>query len=367
MVLKKQEMILNMGPQHPSTHGVFRAVLTLDGENIIELKPHIGYLHRGVEKIAENRTYLQFIPYTDRLDYVSAMFNNWVYVKAVEELAGIEVPERAEYIRVIVAELNRIASHLVFLTTAGLDTGALTPFFYFFSDRDRILDLFEEISGARLTYNYLRFGGVKNDINKKFIEGTKDLIKYLRSKIDEYENLLLRNYIFLERTKGIGILSTDLALEYGVSGPVLRASNFNWDLRKDEPYSVYEKFDFNITIGKNGDCWDRYWVRLEEIRQSLNITEQAIDSLPAGDFKTKGVPLMLKPPKGEIYTHIESPRGEQGVYINSDGSEKPYRLKWRSPAYANLSILPEMAKGSQIPDLVVIIGSLDPVFGEVDR
>ncbi len=366
-MIETQELYLNMGPQHPSTHGVLRLILKVNGETVEEATPDIGFLHRSVEKIAEARTYSQFIPLTDRLDYVSSMINNFAYVSAVEKLAKIPVPERAEFIRVIMAEFNRIASHLMFLGVSGLDTGALTLWFYCFRERESILDLFEEVCGARLTYSYFRFGGVSQDLPQGFKEKSQDLVEFLRPKIDEYEDLLLNNYIFKKRTKGIGILSKEDAINNSVSGPVLRASGMQWDLRKAEPYSVYDRFDFEIPLGENGDTWDRNMVRVEEMRQSLRIIAQALEMLPEGPIQTPGVPRLLQPPEGEIYHYIESSRGELGFYLVSNGSIFPYRLKIRSPAFSNLSVIPLLSRGIQIADLVVIIGSLDPVFGEVDR
>lgn len=366
-MIEAQELFINMGPQHPSTHGVLRIALRVNGETVIEAKPDIGFLHRSIEKMAESRTYAQIIPITDRLDYVSSMINNFAYVTAVERLAGIPVPERAEFIRVIMAEFNRIASHLVYLGISGLDTGAMTVFFYCFREREHILDLFEDVCGARLTYSYYRFGGVSQDLPPDFKGKAQSLVAMLKPKLDEYENLLLNNYIFKKRNKGVGILKAQDALSYSCSGPVLRASGVEWDLRKAEPYSVYDCFDFNVPLGTTGDCWDRNWVHLEEMRQSLRIIAQALDMLPEGPVQTPGVPRLLQPPPGEVYSHIESPRGELGFYIVSDGSIHPYRLKIRSPAFSNLSVLSLLAKGTAIADLVVIIGSLDPVFGEVDR
>lgn len=365
--METQELLINMGPQHPSTHGVLRVILRLSGETIVEAKPDIGFLHRSVEKMAEARTYVQIIPITDRLDYVSSMINNFAYVTAVEKLAGIPVPERAEFIRVIMAEFNRIASHLVDLGTIGVDSGALTVFFYCFREREHILDLFEDVCGARLTYSYLRFGGVSQDLPSDFKDKAKAVLALLGPKVDEYEDLLLNNYIFKKRTKDIGILSPQDALNYSCSGPVLRASGVEWDLRKADPYSVYNCFDFDIPVGAVGDCWDRNWVRLEEMRQSIRIIAQALEMLPEGPIQTSGVPRLLQPTPGEVYSRVESPRGELGFYIVSDGSIHPYRLKIRSPSFSNLSVLPLIARGIQIADLVVTIGSLDPVFGEIDR
>jgi len=366
-MIRTEELYLNIGPQHPSTHGVLRIIAKLDGERIIEVKPVIGYLHRNFEKICEARTYQQIIPYTDRLDYTSSMVNNLAYCMTVEKLAGITVPKRAEYIRVIVAELNRITSHLLALGAAGLDSGAFTIFLYCFREREYILDLYEMLCGARLTYNYLRFGGVSQDLPQGFIEKANTFCRYFKPKIDEYERFFLNNYIYLQRAKNVGILKKEDALSYGASGPVLRASGIKHDLRKDELYSVYNEFDFDIPVGENGDCWDRVKVRLEEMRQSVKIIEQALEKIPDGEYLNSQVPRLLKPPPGEVYHHIESPRGELGFYLVSDGSDRPYRIKVRSPAFSNLSTIPLISQGGLIADLIIIIGSLDPCFGEVDR
>jgi len=366
-MIRTEEIQINVGPQHPATHGVLRLELKLDGEVIVEATPHIGYLHRGIEKIAENRTYTQIIPLTDRLDYTSSMINNWAYVSTVEKLVDIPVPERAEYIRVIMAELNRIVSHLVTMGVNGMDTGAFTIWFYCIRDRELIWDLFEMVCGARLTYNFMRFGGVSFDLPEGFAEKTRELCDYLEPRVDEYEDLLLNNYIFLKRNKEIAILSKEDAIDYATTGPTLRASGINWDLRKNAPYSIYDRFDFEIPIGTTGDNWDRAKVRLDEIHQSIRIIRQALNSIPAGEIKTPGLPRILKPEPGEVYSRIEGPRGEYGVYIVSDGSAKPYRWKFRSPGFSNLSVLPLILKGLKIPDAAIVIGGLDPCFGEVDR
>ncbi len=366
-MIRTEELHLNIGPQHPSTHGVLRVVVKLDGEKIVEANPDIGYVHRNFEKICESRTYSQIIPYTDRLDYPGSMLNNLAYCMTIEKLAGITVPRRAEYIRVIAAELNRIASHLLSFGASGMDAGAFTIFLYCFREREQIVDLFEMLCGARLTYNYLRFGGVSQDLPEGFIEKVNAFCEYFKPKIDEYENFILNNYIYSQRTKNVGILGKDDALSYGASGPVLRACGMKHDLRKDEPYSAYNELDFDIPVGKNGDCWDRTKVRLDEMRQSIKIIEQALENIPDGEYLNSQVPRLLKPPAGEIYQHIESPRGELGFYIVSDGSSRPYRVKVRSPAFSNLSVIPLISPGLLIADLVVIIGSLDPCFGEIDR
>ncbi len=357
---------LNMGPQHPSTHGVFRVLLKLEGEVITEAKPVIGYLHRGTEKIAENRTYFMVVPYMDRLDYVAAMGCNLGLCEAVEKMAGIEVPQRAKYLRVIACELNRIASHLVWLGTWGLDLGVLTPFLYCFRERERVIYLLEMMSGARLTYNYIQYGGVRDDIIPEFEPVCRKFLKEFPAHIDEYEGLLGENEIFRLRTKYVGVLSRELAIQFSCSGPVLRGSGVNWDLRKNQPYCAYSEFDFEVPVGENGDCYDRYKVRMEEMRQSVRLVQQALDGLPDGPYTSK-VGLFFKPSKGEAYAAVENPRGEFGIYVVSDGSPKPYRVKIRSPSFSNISVLPELLKGCKIADCVAIMGSLDPVFGDVDR
>lgn len=362
-----EEFLMNMGPQHPSTHGVLSLELKLDGEIIRECTPHIGYLHRSMEKIAENRTYTQFIPFTDRLDYVASMNNNLAYVMAVEKLLNLELSERAKYLRVIIAELNRIASHLVAIGTFAQDLGAFaTPLFYCFREREPIIDIFDQICGNRLTYNYMRIGGVQFDLPAGVAEKIKEFIQYLRPKVDDYERLLTYNTIFLARSKHVGVLSREMAINYSVTGPNLRASGVKWDLRKDEPYLVYDKFEFDVPIGENGDAWDRYKVRIEEVRQSLRIVEQAISSLPEGDPTVK-VGRIHKPAPSEAYCRTENPRGELGFYLVSDGSAYPYRLKIRSPSFSNLAVIPELVRGTRMADLVCVLGSFDILMGEIDR
>jgi len=365
--LYSEEFSINMGPQHPSTHGVLYLDLRLNGETVIDCVTHIGYLHRSMEKIAENRTYTQFIPFTDRLDYVASMNNNLCYVLAVEKLMNMEVSDRAKYIRVIIAELNRVASHLIAIGTFAQDLGAFaTPLFYCFREREKIIEIFDEICGNRLTYNYMRIGGVQSDLPKGIDERIKYFIKYMRSKVDDYEALLTNNIIFLARAKNIGILSKDAAVSYSITGPNLRASGIKWDLRKDEPYLVYDKFKFDVPTGENGDAWDRYKVRIEELRQSLNIVEQAIAGIPEGPVTVKPGRI-YKPPAGEAYLRTENPRGELGFYIVSDGSACPYRLKIRAPSFSNLAVLSELVKGVKVADVVSILGSLDILMGEIDR
>jgi NADH-quinone oxidoreductase subunit D len=364
--LETEEFLINMGPQHPSTHGVLRLMLRLDGEVVVDGVPHVGYLHRNHEKIAESRTYAQYVMFSDRLDYIAAMNNNLGYVTAVEKLAGIGATPRAEYIRVIMAELNRIASHLVWLGTYGLDLGAWTPMLYCFREREKIIDLFEMTCGARLTYTYMRIGGVSHDLPAGFEDKLKEFLLYFKPKIKDYEDLLTDNVIFVRRTRDVGILQPDIAIDYGVTGPSLRGSGVKWDLRKNEPYSVYDKFEFDIPVGQNGDCWDRYKVRIEEMKQSIRILEQAVDTIPQGEIQVK-VPRAFKPPAGEVYYRTETPRGELGFYIVSDGTTNPYRLKIRAPSFSNLSVLPEIVRGWKVADIVAILGSLDIVLGEIDR
>ena len=364
--IKLEEMYLNMGPQHPSTHGVLRLGIKMEGEVIVEAIPDVGYLHRGTEKLTETKDYSQIIHLTDRMDYIAAMNNNAGYVMAVEKLMEQEVPERAEFIRVIVCELNRIASHLLFFGTYGVDMGAVTPFLYGFREREPILDLFEKLCGARLTYSYMRIGGVAEDLPAGFVEECTDFLKYFRVKLDEYDDLLTYNPIFMDRTQGIGVMSAEQAVAYGITGPMLRASGLPYDLRKDEPYSVYDRFDFEVPVTQNGDCWDRYYVRMREMRESCRIVEQALDQLPPGPHQAK-TPRIIKPQKGEVYVEIENPRGQLGYYLVSQGEPSPYRLHVRGPSFINLQVLPDLLRGLKIGDVVAILGSVDIVLGEVDR
>jgi NADH-quinone oxidoreductase subunit D len=368
---RTEEMEINMGPQHPSTHGVLRLVLGLDGEVIKRVKPVIGYLHRNFEKHVENVTYTQVIPYTDRLDYLAAMNMELGYVLTVEKLLDIEVPERVEYIRVIMAELNRIASHQVAIGTFGLDVGSFTPFLFCFRDREMILDIFEMTCGARLLYNYVWIGGCSHDISVEFIRKTRDCLDYYEKQIPELHALLTKNKIFIERTAHVGVLPPEMAVNLGATGPMLRGSGIEWDLRKNDTYSIYDRFDFDIPVGEGmvgtlGDTWDRYWVRLREMEESMKIIRQALDGLPEGDVKAE-IPRTVRPKEGEVYCRTESPRGELGYYLISDGSTKPNRLKCRSPAFCNLSTLDVISKGAMIADAVMVVGSIDIVLGEVDR
>lgn len=341
-------------------------VLTLDGETVVDAKPDIGYLHRGMEKLAEKRTYVQYVTLTDRFDYISAMLNNGAYAMAVEKLLGVEVPERAEFIRVIMMELNRIASHLLFIGSYGLELGASTPFIYAFREREDILDMFEMTCGARLTYSYIRPGGVMRDLPAGFDEKARAFLKKMPSRMDELDDLLSKNEILIVRSRDIGIISAEDAIDYAMSGPSLRGSGVAFDVRKAEPYSVYDRLDFNLVTEQTCDCLARYLVRVGEIRQSLKIVEQALDMIPSGDYTAK-LPRVLKPPAGEAFGRIESSRGDLGCYIISDGSANPYRLHWRAPSFINLAAAGQMIRGWKVADTVAILGSLDIVLGEVDR
>ncbi len=364
--LTEEEMVLNMGPQHPSTHGVLRLVLKTDGEVIRGVIPHVGYLHRSLEKIAERVTYNQFMPYTDRLDYVAAMNSNLAWAVTVERLLDVEIPPRATYLRVIMCELNRIASHLVFLGTYGLEVGSVTPFMYAFRDREKILDLFEMVCGARLTYNYIKIGGVWQDIPEGWMDKCYQFLSFFQPKLEDYDRLLTDNKIFIQRTAKVGVLSREVALAYSVTGPNLRASGVKWDIRKDEPYCDYDKFDFQVPVGTVGDSWDRFFVRVQEMRQSCQIIRQALDQLPEGPVMGR-LPKVPRPKAGEVYMRTEAPRGEMGIFLISDGSTKPYRVNIRTGSFTALSALPEIVRGWMIADLVAIFGSLDVVLPEVDR
>lgn len=364
--LEGQELTLNMGPQHPSTHGVLRLVLKLDGERVKSVECVIGYLHRGVEKIGENRTYGQFAPYVDRMDYVSAVSNGLGYCLAVEQLIAAEAPPRAQMVRVIFAELNRIASHLLWLGTHALDIGAMTALFYTMREREDVLKIFENYCGARLTTHAFRIGGLQYDLYEGFEAETQRFCENFKRRLDEYEKLLTKNPIWLERLKGVGVLSAEDCLAYGVSGPMIRASGVKWDLRKSNPYCGYEQFDFEIPTATNGDSYDRYLVRIEEMRQSVRIIEQGLTSIPTGPIMAK-VPKVLKPAVGEIYTSIEAPKGELGYFLVSDGGLQPYRVRVRPPSFINLATLEKIAVGALVADVVAIIGTIDIVLGEVDR
>jgi NADH-quinone oxidoreductase subunit D len=364
--LDATELVLNMGPQHPSTHGVLRVILKLDGEKVLGTECVIGYLHRGVEKIAENRTYTMFNPYVDRMDYVAAVSNGLGYCEAVEKLLAVEAPPRAQYIRVILTELCRIASHQVWLGTHALDIGAITPLFYCFRDREVVLKIFEKYCGARLTTHAFRIGGCIYETYEGFEQDCHKFCTDFLPKLDEYEQLLTTNRIWVERTKGVGILNPEDCVALGVTGPVLRASGVKWDLRKAQPYESYKAFDFEIPTGLNGDTYDRYLVRIEEMRQAVRIIRQAVDGLPSGPIMAK-VPKVIKPAVGEVYHSIEAPKGELGYFIVSDGSTQPYRVRVRPPSFVNLQALDKMVRGLLVADVVAVIGTLDIVLGEVDR
>lgn len=392
-LLHTKEFTINMGPQHPATHGVLRLVLKLDGERILECKPDIGYLHRGTEKLGEQCTYMSAMPLTDRMDYVSSMTNNIGYVLGVEKLLGVEPPERAQFIRTMIGEMSRISSHLLWLATHGLDIGAMTVFLYAFREREWIMDLFEKLCGARLTVSYPRIGGVRNDITQEFLDSLYQFTEEFPARILEYETLIDQNRIWLKRTKGIGVLSAEDAINMGLTGPVLRGSGVNYDVRKAEPYDAYDKVEFDVPLGKNGDVYDRYRCRMLELRQSNWIIRQCIEKLPLGPILSTTAPKFLLPPKekvmkdmeslihhfilmtkgpitaqeGEIYSAIESPKGELGYYFVSDGTGKPYRMRVRSPSFVHCSALAKLCKGHLIADVIANIGSIDIVLGEVDR
>ena len=364
--LDSNELILNMGPQHPATHGVLRVILKLDGEKVLGVECVIGYLHRGVEKIGENRTYTMFNPYVDRMDYVAAVSNGLGYCETVEKLLQVEAPPRANYIRVILTELNRLASHMLWLGTHALDIGAMTPLFYTFRDREEILKIFEKYCGARLTTHAFRIGGCLYETYDGFERDVKNFVDFVPPKIDEYEDLLTSNRIWVERTKNVGKISAADCKALGVTGPVLRASGVKWDIRKALPYAAYPDFDFEIPVGANGDTYDRYLVRMQEMRQSLRILRQAVEGIPEGPIMAK-VPKVMKPPAGEVYHSIEAPKGELGYFIVSDGSTQPYRVRVRPPSFVNLQALDLMVRGQLVADVVAVIGTLDIVLGEVDR
>jgi NADH-quinone oxidoreductase subunit D len=377
--LQTPDMTLNIGPQHPSTHGVLRLVATIDGERAFNVLPVIGYMHRGYEKLAEVRNYPQITTLVNRIDWVSGYANEVPFIIAAERLLGVEVPERAQFIRLILTEMARIASHLVFNASYPLELGAATPLFFALRERERVLDLLESVTGGRFHPNFNRIGGVKpaqaagaatrkviQDLPKGFLAETRAAMDKVLATVDELETLVAGNEIILARTKGIGLIPPEVAASYGMSGPNLRASGVNFDLRKVSDYLPYGQFNFKVPTGENGDCWDRWWVRLEEIRQSASIIQQAIDSIPAGPLLAK-VPKIIKIPKGEIYVRAENPKGEMGYYLVSDGGLGPYRLKIRSASFSNISILPWILEGTLIPDIIAIMGSLDFVLGDVDR
>ena len=390
--LRTEELLLNMGPQHPSTHGVLKVILELEGERIVKSTPVMGYLHRGVEKLAEDGTYHQFIPHTDRLDYICAMYNNFAYCRAVEKLMNITVPERADYLRTIVAEVQRIIGHQFWLGTQALDIGAMTVFFYTFRDREILLDWFDELCGARLTTSWYRIGGVERDFTPSLVQKLRKFLDYFPPKIDEYVIFLEKNRIWLSRTKGVAVISAEDAINFGLSGPTLRGSGVDYDLRKYESYAAYPKCEFSVPVGKNGDTYDRYWIRVEEMRESLKIIRQCLDQVPAEGPIMADVPSVTLPPKervftnlesmiqqfklfsdgfdappGEIYCGTEAHKGELGFYIVSAGGGKPYRLKIRAPSFIHMGAFDHMSRGYMIADAVTIFGTYDIVMGECDR
>lgn len=369
--LRTEELLINMGPQHPSTHGVLRLVVRTDGEMVRETWPQIGFLHRCFEKVAESLKYPQVVPYTERMDYLAAMNNALAYCVAVERLGSIEVPERAAYIRVIMAELNRIASHLIAFGTYALDLGAFTPFLYGFRERETILSIFEKVSGGRLLYHYPRIGGVVRDVTEDVIEDIRAFLVQMRKAWPEYNTLLSENQIFVKRTANVGVITREQAIAWGLTGPCLRGSGVKYDVRKQHPYSLYERFSFDVPVGEGakgtvGDCWDRYWVRMCEMMESCKIVEQALDGLPEGEIMAK-LPRTIELPAGEVYVPCENPRGELGFYIVSSGASKALRIKARGPSFCNLSITHEVCREVLLADVVAIVGSIDIVLGEVDR
>ncbi len=389
--VEETERILNLGPQHPSTHGVLRILLKIRGEKIVFSEPMIGYLHRGIEKMAENMNYTQFIPMTDRLDYTSSLCNNLGYCLAVEKLLDVEIPERASYIRVLLAELQRIASHLIWLGTTAMDIGAFTPLFLCFTYREKVLEIFEFITGGRLTCNFIRIGGIRADLPEGYRRLIQNFIDEFPKDLSDIENLLTENRIWMGRLKGIGVITAEEAINNGLTGPMLRGSGVNYDLRKDQPYAVYDQLDFKVPTGETGDTFDRYLVRVEELRQSLKIIEQVIDMIPDGEIFSNDKRIYRSPkeslfdsleklahhfvltqegfypPRGEIYSSVENPRGELGFYLVSDGSPMAKRLKIRSPAYSNLSITSQIIKGMYLSDVIAFLTSIDVVLGEIDR
>lgn len=392
--LKTKEITISMGPQHPATHGVLRVVLDLDGETVVKCTPYVGYLHRGVEKLSENKTYLSALPLTDRLDYISSMSNNVGYCVAVERLFGIEPPERAKYIRTIMSEMTRISSHIIGISTHALDIGAMTLFLYSFRDRERLLDLFEMTCGARLTVSYPRIGGVRNDVSQEFLDKLYEFTEEFPQIVeDQYETLIDQNRIWLQRTKGIGVISAEDAINWGLTGPTLRGSGVPYDVRKYAPYDAYPYVEFDVPIGKNGDVYDRYKCRMEELKQSNRIIKQCIEKMPKGPVMTPDAPKFTLPPKdrvltdmeslihqfvlitkgpiaapdGEIYAATEVPKGELGFYFVSDGSGRPYRMRLRAPSFVHVSILPKLCEGALVADVIANIGTIDIVLGECDR
>ncbi len=370
--LEADRVRVNVGPQHPSTHGVLRLEVELEGEIVTDLIPHVGYLHRCFEKHAEQMTYPQVVPYIDRMDYISSMNSEWPYIAGIEKMMEVQVPEYVEYIRVIMAELNRIANHQIAVATFGLDAGAFTPFLYLFRDREWILNLFEQSSGGRLLYNYFRVGGLAHDVPPNFKQDCLDICKQVRKTNAEIYELLIYNKIFIDRCANVGILPADVGINCGGSGPVLRGSGVPYDLRRTKPYSIYDRFDFEVQVGKGevgtvGDSWDRNIVRMREMEQSCKIIEQAIEQMPESGDVEESIPKKIRPPKGEVYCAMENPKGELGFYIVSNGKNQPQRIRPRATSFINLSLMPEISRGYMVADLILILGSIDIVLGEVDR
>jgi NADH dehydrogenase I D subunit len=391
--IDQKELTVSMGPQHPATHGVLRLVLDLDGERVVKCTPHVGYLHRGTEKLAEGKTYLSALPLTDRLDYISSMSNNVGYCVAVEKLLGVEVPERAKYIRTMVAEMNRISSHIIWVATHALDIGAMTLFLYSFREREWIMDLFEMLCGARLTVSYPRIGGVRNDVSQQFLDSLWQFTEEFPKRMDEYETLIDKNRIWLQRTKGIGVISAEEAINWGLTGAMLRGSGVSYDIRKTEPYDAYDQVDFEVPIETEGDVYARYRVRMRELRQANRIIRQCIEKLPKGPILAPDAPKFTLPskdkvmkdmeslihhfvlitkgpltaPEGEVYAATEVPKGELGFYFVSDGSGRPYRMRLRAPSFIHASVLPRLSEGHMIADVIANIGTIDIVLGECDR
>jgi NADH-quinone oxidoreductase subunit D len=370
--LRTEELIFNMGPQHPATHGVLRVVLKSDGEFVQALQPHIGNLHRCAEKIGESVPYYQWVPYVDRMDYLSAICDEHVACMAIERVGGVQVPERAEYVRVIVAEVQRILSHLFAIGVFGMDLGAFTPFLHQFRERERGLDLLDHISGGRLLYHFVRIGGVKRDLSREWIDELEAWLASVDRRLPEYNTLLLGNHVFQERTAGVGVIDRATCVDWGVTGPALRAAGVDWDVRRDAPYSIYDRFEFDVPVapsgiaGVVGDCFHRHWIRVREVEESVKIVRQALAAMPEGEIQGR-VPRGFKPPPGEVYVRGENPRGELAVYMIAQGEEKAYRARCRGPSFSNIGVVTEVSKGTLIADLVALIGSLDIVLGEVDR
>lgn len=391
MAREEKTITMNMGPQHPSTHGVLRVVVELDGETVVKAEPVVGYLHTGIEKTMESKLYYKALPCTDRMDYLAPMSNNLGYSLAVEKLMDIEVPEKVKWARVCLAELTRLNSHLVWLGTHAIDLGAMSMLLYAFRERELIIDIYEACGGQRMMTSYIRIGGLAHDLPADFDKKVRNLIKVIRERLNDYEALLTNNEIFINRTKNVAVISAEDAIAHSLTGPMLRGSGVNYDVRKAEPYSGYENFDFDVPLGKNGDAYDRYLIRLEEMRQSLNIAEQALDGMPEGPYRAHVPGVVLPPkedvlykmesmifhfkiitegfkaPKGSIYQAIESPKGELGFYMTGDGTNRPRRVRVRPPSYINLAALPKLSEGRMFSDVVCAIGSTDIVLGEVDR